>query len=217
VTDTLITNQQFNQLTIERNNMIEACKKCRREGEKLLLKGERCLSPKCAMVKRPYAPGQHGQARFTKQSEYGKQLREKQKARRIYGMGETQFANYAVEAGKAEGNTADILMKLLETRLDNVVYRLGFAASRSGARQMVSHGLMQVNGKKVSIPSYRLKAGDVIEPKNKAAFADFKNANVPTWIEIDAKKVAGTVKHIPSREEIDTTVNESLIIEFYSR
>lgn len=197
--------------------MIEACKKCRREGEKLLLKGERCLSPKCAMVKRPYPPGQHGQARFTKQSEYGKQLREKQKARRIYGVGESQFSNSATESSKAEGNTADNLMKILETRVDNVVYRLGFAVSRSQSRQMVSHGLIMVNGKKVTIPSYRLKTGDTIEPKNKESFKDFKNSNAPTWIEVDIKKVTGKILHIPSREEIDTTVNESLIIEFYSK
>lgn len=197
--------------------MIEACKKCRREGEKLLLKGERCLSPKCAIVKRPYAPGQHGQGRFVKLSEYGKQLREKQKARRIYGIGESQFARSAEIAGKAEGNTADNLMKFLETRLDNVVYRLGFASSRSQSKQMVSHGLILVNGKKVSIPSYQLKAGDTVEPKDKGAFKDFANSNAPTWIELDAKKVSGKILHIPSREEIDTTVNESLIIEFYSR
>lgn len=183
----------------------------------MLLKGERCLSPKCAMVKRPYAPGQHGQARFTKQSEYGKQLREKQKARRIYGLGEIQFANLADTAGKIEGNTSDNLMKLLETRLDNVVYRLGLAPSRSQTRQMVSHGLILVNGKKVSVPSYRLKAGDIIEPKDKARYKEFKNSGVPTWIELDVKNVSGKIKHIPSREEIDTTVNESLIIEFYSR
>lgn len=197
--------------------MINACKKCRREGEKLLLKGERCLSPKCAMVKRAYAPGQHGQASFSKLSEYGKQLREKQKARRIYGLGETQFANYADRAGNMEGNTGDNLMKLLETRLDNIVYRLGLAVSRSGARQMVSHGLIRVNGKKVSIPSYHVKAGDLIEPKNKTAYKELSTTGVPSWIEFDVKKTVGEVKHIPSREEIDTTVNESLIIEFYSR
>lgn len=197
--------------------MIKACKKCRRENEKLLLKGERCLGPKCAVTRRPYAPGQHGQAGFRKISEYGKQLREKQKARRIYGIGETQFANYATHAESIEGNTADNLMKLLETRLDNVVHRIGLASSRSMARQMVSHGLIRVNGKKVTIPSYKLKASDTVEPKEKEAYKDFKVSGVPTWIELDAKKVLATIKHIPSREEIDTTVNESLIVEFYSR
>jgi len=197
--------------------MINACKKCRREGEKLVLKGERCMSPKCAMVKRAYAPGQHGQSSFSKMSEYGKQLREKQKTRRIYGISETQFANYAESAAKVEGNTGDNLMKFLETRLDNVVYRLGFAVSRSQARQMVSHGLVIVNNKKVSIPSYHLKESDVIEPKDKSAYKEMKASGVPTWIECDAKKITGKIKHIPSREEIDTTVNESLIIEFYSR
>lgn len=197
--------------------MINACKKCRREGEKLMIKGDRCLSPKCAMVKRAYAPGQHGQSSFSKLSEYGKQLREKQKTRRIYGLGETQFANCANKAGKTEGNTGDNLMRLLETRLDNVVYRLGFATSRSHSRQMVSHGLILVNGKKASIPSFHLKEQDVVEPKNKVSYHDLKVAGMPSWIEFDAKKVIGKIKHIPSREEIDTTVNESLIIEFYSR
>ncbi len=197
--------------------MINACKKCRREGEKLMIKGDRCLSPKCAMVKRAYAPGQHGQGSFSKMSEYGKQLREKQKARRIYGIGENQFANYADKAGNTEGNTGNNLMKSLETRLDNVVYRLGFAVSRSHSRQMVSHGLILVNGKKASIPSYHLKEEDAVEPKNKALYEDLKSSGIPTWIEYDAKKTSGRIKHIPSREEIDTTVNESLIIEFYSR
>ena len=197
--------------------MIDACKKCRREGEKLLLKGERCLGPKCAVVKRPYAPGQHGQARFTKMSEYGKQLREKQKARRIYGMGETQFANYAEAAGKAEGNTSLNLLKLLETRLDNVIYRLNFADSRSKSRQMVSHGLVLVNGKKLSLPSYHLKEGDEVSLKHPDKEADARKVNIPSWMELDAKKGIGKVKHIPTREEIDLTVNENLIIEFYSR
>jgi len=197
--------------------MIKACKKCRREGEKLMIKGERCLSPKCAMVKRAFAPGQHGQSSFTKLSEYGKQLREKQKTRRIYGLGESQFASCASKAANIEGNTGDNLMKTLETRLDNVVYRLGFASSRSQSRQMVSHGLILVNGKKTSIPSYHLKEGDMIEPKEKASLKEMKSSGVPTWIECDTKKITGKIKRIPSREEIDTTVNESLIIEFYSR
>ena len=197
--------------------MILACKKCRREGEKLMLKGERCLSPKCAMVKRPYAPGQHGQSFHGKVSEYGKQLREKQKARRIYGIGEQQFANYAEKADKLEGNTAENLLTLLESRLDNTLFRLGFAPSRSAARQIVAHGRFAVNDKKVSIPSFLVKPGDKINPVKKEAFKEMSGQNTATWVTLDQKSLIGTVNHIPSREEIDTTVNESLIIEFYSR
>lgn len=197
--------------------MIKACKKCRREGEKLMLKGERCFSPKCAVVKRPYAPGQHGQSFHGKISEYGKQLREKQKARRIYGIAESQFANCAEAADKLTGNTAQNLLQLLERRLDNVVFRLGFTDSRSHARQVVAHGLMKVNGHKVTIPSYSVSESDIITPAHKEMFKEVKGENVPTWLELDAKKLEGKVKRIPTREEIDTTINESLIIEFYSR
>lgn len=197
--------------------MIEACKKCRREGEKLFLKGTRCLTPKCAVVKKPYAPGQHGQTGFSKMSEYGKQLREKQKARRIYGLGESQFAICAEKAEKMTGNTAINLMRLLETRLDNVIYRTGLAESRSHARQIVSHGGVMVNGKKVSIPSFHVSEGDVIEPKNKDAYKDVKAGNAPTWIQFDAKKLSALISHNPTREEIDASVNENLIVEFYSR
>ena len=197
--------------------MILACKKCRREGEKLMLKGERCLSPKCAMVKRPYAPGQHGQSFHGKVSEYGKQLREKQKARRIYGIGEQQFSNYAEKADKMEGNTAENLLTLLESRLDNTLYRLGFAPSRSAARQIVAHGRFSVNEKKVSIPSFLVKPGDKVNPIKKESFKEISGQNTATWMSFDQKTLTGTVNHIPSREEIDTTVNESLIIEFYSR
>ncbi len=197
--------------------MLKACKKCRREGEKLMLKGERCASPKCAMVKRPYAPGQHGQSFRGKISEFGKQLREKQKARKIYGIGEAQFRIYAKNADKIEGNTAENLLKLLELRLDNILYRSGFALSRSSSRQMVNHGLFKVNGKKTNIPSFTAKIGDKIEPINKTKFSEVKPLNLPTWLLFDPKNVAVEVKHIPGREEIDTTVNESLIIEYYSR
>ena len=197
--------------------MILACKKCRRENEKLMLKGERCLSPKCAMVKRPYAPGQHGQSFRGKVSEYGKQLREKQKARRIYGIGERQFANYAEKADKLEGNTAENLLILLESRLDNTLYRLGLAPSRSSARQIVAHGRFAVNDKKVSIPSFLVKPGDKINPIKKEAFKEVSGQNTATWMNFDQKSLSGTVNHTPTREEIDTTVNESLIIEFYSR
>lgn len=197
--------------------MIKACKKCRRENEKLLLKGERCLSPKCAMVKRPYVPGEHGQSFRGKSSEYGKQLREKQKAKRIYGVLETQFSNYVESAGKLEGNNAENLIKILETRLDNVIFRSGFAPSRSQARQMVSHRKFKINSKKVNICSILVKVGDVIEPASKADFSEIQSAGVPTWIELDTKKCLATIKHLPVRDEIDTTVNENLIIEYYSR
>lgn len=195
--------------------MIEnKCKKCRREGEKLMLKGERCISPKCAMVKRAYAPGQHGQSFRGKLSEYGKQLREKQKARRIYGISESQFAKYVGLAEKMKGNNAENLMKLLEQRLDNIIFRLCVASSRSQARQMVSHRFFKVNNKIVNIPSFLVSVGDTIEIKNTK---DISKANIPSWIEFDAKKNTATIKHLPSREEIDSTFNESLIIEFYSR
>lgn len=193
--------------------MITACKKCRREGEKLLLKGERCLSQKCAIVKRSYAPGEHGQSFRGKSSEYGKQLREKQRAKRIYGIDEKQFANYVRLAGKSEGNTAENLVKLLETRFDNVVYRAGWANSRSQARQMVSHRQFQLNSKKVNIPSCLIKVGDIIKPAKKI---DTEAAR-SSWFDFDSKKNEIEIKQIPTREEIDTTLNENLIIEYYSR
>lgn len=197
--------------------MIKACVKCRREGEKLLLKGERCLTPKCSVAKRPYGPGQHGQSFRGKVSEFGKQLREKQKAKRIYGMGESQFAGYAEKASQLEGNTTENLMRLLECRLDNLVYRLGFAVSRSQARQLVSHGLIKVNSKKVTIPSFQVKEGFTIEPKVKEKYNNLDKLKVVNWLELDGKKVVGKLTHVPSREEIDTPVNESLIVEYYTR
>jgi small subunit ribosomal protein S4 len=197
--------------------MLKACKKCRRETMKLSLKGDKCLSAKCPVTKRPYAPGDHGQNFRSKLSEYGKQLREKQKARKIYGIGEVQFRNYVTLAEKLTGNKTENIMRLLETRLDNVVYRLGFAASRSEARQMVSHGSFNVNSKKVTIPSYRIKASDIISPKKAERFSERSLNSSLLWLDADSKKLTGTVKHLPSREEIDTPVNENLIIEFYSR
>ena len=196
--------------------MIESCKKCRREGEKLLLKGERCLSQKCALVKRNYAPGQTGQSFRGKQSEYGKQLREKQKAKRYYIVGEKQFSNYAEKAERMLGNSSENLLQLLETRLDNVVYRLGLTNSRNHSRQLISHGFIRVNGEKVSIPSFQVKVGDIIEPKKKENFTDIRSTT-PSWIDFDVKNLSAKINHTPMREEIDTTVNESLIIEFYSR
>lgn len=196
--------------------MSNACEKCRREGVKLILKGERCLSPKCAFIKRAYAPGDHGQGFRGKVSEYGKQLREKQKAKRIYGMREIQFANLVQKADKLSGNTSQNLMMLLETRLDNIVFRLGYAPSRAAARQLVSHGNFNVNGHKTNIPSYGVKQGDVVEPKKSERFKDMRAGTV-SWINFEPKKHKAEVAHLPMREEIDTPVNENLIIEFYSR
>ncbi|MCX6808725.1 MAG: 30S ribosomal protein S4 [Candidatus Berkelbacteria bacterium] len=197
--------------------MIKACKKCRREGEKLLIKGERCLSAKCAMVKRPYIPGDHGQGFHGKMSEYGKQLREKQKARRIYNIGERQFKSYVTKANTMLGNKTENLMRLFEVRIDNVIARIGFANSRSDARQMVSHGLFMVNKKRVKTPSYQLKMSDIVEPINPNHFKETSLSTAVTWLEADSKKLTVTVKHLPVREEIDTNINENLIIEFYSR
>lgn len=197
--------------------MIKACKKCRREGEKLLIKGDRCLSPKCALTKRAYAPGDHGQGFHGKVSEFGRQLREKQKARRIYGISESQFSKYVEKSDKIIGNKSENLMRFLETRIDNVVYRLGFASSRSLARQMVSHGLFNINGRKVGTASLIVKASDVISPRKKEMFKEITLNSSITWLEVDSKKLEGTVKHLPVRDEIDTPINESLIIEFYSR
>ena len=200
------------------------CKLCRREGQKLFLKGERCYSSKCAIERRNYAPGQHGQAR-KKQSDYGMQLREKQKAKRFYGMQETQFRNLFDKAAKKPGKTGENLLILLETRLDNVVFRLGFAASRKEARQLVDHKFITVNGKVINIPSYLVKAGDVIEIKeNKKSTQRMKDVAevaggrlVPEWLDVDAEKFQGTVKELPTREQIDVPVNEMLIVELYSK
>ena len=198
------------------------CKLCRREGQKLFLKGERCYSSKCAIERRNYAPGQHGQAR-KKQSEYGTQLREKQKAKRFYGVQETQFRNLYAKAEKKHGKTGENLMILLETRLDNVVFRLGFASSRKAARQLVTHGHFTVNGKKVNIPSYTVKAGDVIKVKEKSTnspkFKEVKEMaiTVPAWMTVDVEKLEGKVIAVPRREEIDTPIAEHLIVELYSK
>lgn len=198
--------------------MNNLCENCRKVGDKLNLKGERCLGAKCAMVKRAYAPGSHGQTESrVKKSEYGRQLQEKQKARGIYGIRERQFRSYVNKANKMVGNKADNLMQLLELRLDNVVYRLNFAVSRAQARQMVSHGLINVNSKKVTIPSYLVSEGDSIEPKRQDKYTEISNAGLASWLDFNAKKVSGSIKHKPVRDEIDTPVNENLIIEFYSR
>ncbi len=200
------------------------CRQCRREGEKLFLKGARCYSDKCAMNVRPFAPGQHGKGR-KKSSEYGLQLRAKQRARRIYGVLETQFRNYFAEAERKPGQTGTNLLQLLELRLDNVVYRSGFALSRPEARQLVLHGHYTVNGKKVNIPSYSVKVGDVIaitekskdKEKIKAVLEATATHPAPKWINLDKAAHAAKILSVPSREEIDIPVDEQLIVELYSK
>ena len=199
-----------------------SCKLCRREGQKMFLKGERCYSSKCAMEKRNYAPGQHGQAR-KKPSNYGLQLREKQKAKRFYGVLETQFRNYFDKGVKMKGMAGENLLILRETRLDNAVFRMGFASSRKEARQLVRHGHFTVNGKKADIPSMAVKAGDVIKVKEKSVsspkFKEIKEMTIstPAWISIDIEKLEGKVLAIPTRDQIDTPIAEHLIVELYSK
>jgi len=200
------------------------CRLCRREGEKLFLKGDRCYSDKCAVEKRPYPPGQAGKKR-PRESEYRVQLREKQKTKRMYGMLEKQFHGYYELANRQPGITGENLLRLLETRLDNVVYRLGFAKSRSEARQIVRHGHIQVNGKRVDIPSYRVRSGDLVQvgPKAKdllvikAAIISSERSTVPGWLEVDIEKLQGSVISLPTRDQIDATVKEHLIVELYSK
>lgn len=199
-----------------------SCKLCRREGTKLYLKGDRCYTDKCAIARRAYAPGQHGQSR-KKLGNYGMQLREKQKAKRIYGLLEAQFRKTYEEADRLKGKTGENLLVLLERRMDNVVYRLGFAGSRPEARQLVRHGHFTVNGKKVNIPSYVVKPGDVVTVKSKSTQSDKFKAiaevatNVPKWLTVDKDKMEGQVVALPQREDIDIPVNETLIVELYSR
>lgn len=201
------------------------CRQCRREGEKLFLKGDRCYSEKCAIERKPYVPGMHGQGRRQKASEYGLQLREKQKTKRIYGLMEKQFRNYFKKADRQKGVTGENLLRLLERRLDNVVYRLGFAASRKEARQLVNHGHFTLNGKKANIPSILVRVGDVIQvresSKNSPKFQEIKEQAAyrtpPEWLTVDVENMAGTVLSYPSREQIDTPVSEQLIVELYSR
>src|SRR4051812_26991398 len=200
------------------------CRLCRRDGVKLFLKGERCYTSKCAIERRKYPPGQHGQ-RQRKLAEFGIQLREKQKLKRIYRVLERQFRNYFKEAVRRKGVTGEILIQLLETRLDNVVYRLGLGLSRRQARQLVNHGHFTVNGKKVNIPSYQVRPGDAVavaEKSKKAgaiveALAHTAGRNVPVWLSLDTQAMSGTVQAVPTRDQIDTQVNEALIVEFYSR
>ena len=198
------------------------CKQCRREGQKLFLKGERCLTEKCGIERRSYPPGQHGRGR-TKQSEYLTQLREKQKAKRYYGVLEKQFRNYYEKASRRTGITGENLLRFLELRLDNVVYRLGFAASRAQARQFVRHGHFLVNGRRVNIPSFQLRPDDVLSMRSGSTAeesirdATDLTASVASWLQADHDNLTGKVLRHPDREEIDTPVQEQLIVELYSK
>ena len=201
-----------------------SCKLCRREGTKLFLKGDRCTSGKCALDRRSTAPGQHGAAN-KKQREYGMQLREKQKTRRYYGILEKQFKNYFVEADRQEGMTGENLLKLIERRLDNVVYRMGMAESRTDARQLVLHGHFTLNGKKVTIPSIQIKVGDVITVKEtsrasekiKGLMEGLDGRIFPKWLDVDKKNVQAKVIALPKREDIEFPFEEQLIVELYSK
>ncbi|MCC6611399.1 MAG: 30S ribosomal protein S4 [Burkholderiales bacterium] len=200
------------------------CRQCRREGEKLFLKGEKCFTDKCAIERRSYAPGQHGQ-KSLRRSDYGKQLREKQKIRRTYGVLERQFRKVYAEAVRRRGPTGENLLQLLESRLDSVAYRMGFGASRSEARQIVRHNGIKVNGRRVNIPSFLLKPGDMIEVAEgaqqhlrlKGAAEAAESRGFPEWIEADAKALKGKFKALPQRSELPSTINESLVVELYSR
>ena len=201
------------------------CRLCRREGMKLFLKGERCYTDKCAIEKRNLPPGQHGKSRKAKLAGYGVQLREKQKVKRIYGVLENQFRRYFESAARHRGVTGVMLLQALETRLDNVVYRLGFATSRPQARQLVRHGHFLINGKKVDIPSYAVKMGDEVRVREASAKSavvahaidEVKGRGVPEWLQVDAASTLGRVLSIPTREQINLPVQEQLIVELYSK
>ena len=200
------------------------CKRCRREGCKLFLKGDRCVTGKCAIDRRPTAPGQHGEGdKRRKPTGYQLQLREKQKVKRMYGILEKQFRAYYEKARKMEGATGSVMLTLIERRLDNVVYRMGIGLSRKQARQIVNHGLITVNGKRVNIPSYIVKVGDVIAIKenkqNNEQFKDLKGSKIvmPKWVEFDTNTLSGKILALPSREDIDADIKEQLIVEVYSR
>ena len=201
------------------------CRLCRREGMKLFLKGERCYTEKCAIEKRNFPPGQHGKSRKAKLAGYGLQLREKQKVKRIYGVLEDQFRRYFEAADRQKGITGALLLQMLERRLDNVVYRLGFATSRPQARQLVRHGHFLINGKKVDIPSYSLKQGDVVtvlgrsqkNPTIEHAMQEVKGRGIPDWLSFDAASISGRVVSVPTREQINLPVQEQLIVELYSK
>ena len=200
------------------------CRLCRRETEKLFLKGDRCFTEKCAVERRQYPPGQHGQRRG-KLSDYGVQLREKQKVRNTYGVLEKQFRKYFHKAETKKGVTGEVLLQFLETRMDNVVYRMGFAPNRNGARQLVGHGHFLVNGKDVNIPSFKLQVGDTIEVKTSSrdlgaitdSISRVEQRGIPSWVEMDFKNFKGKVLQVPSREDIQLTAQEQLIVELYSK
>ena len=201
------------------------CRLCRREGQKLFLKGARCFTDKCAIERRAYPPGEHGKGRRIKETNYGQQLREKQKARRIYGIMERQFRHFFTKSTESRGVTGEVLLQMLERRMDNVVYRMGFAPSHHAARQLVRHGHFQVNGRKVNIPSYQLAAGDQVTVREKSrklsivlsTLESRKGQDVPEWLTVDAGTLAGKVLSIPTRSSISTPINEQLIVEFYSK
>ena len=200
------------------------CRLCRREGGKLFLKGEKCFTEKCPVEKRAYAPGQHGQQK-SRLSDYGKQLREKQKLRRIYGILERQFENYYAEAARHKGSTGEDLLKMLESRLDNVVYRMGFGISRSESRQLVRHNAVRVNGRRVNIPSYQVRPNDLIEIsapaqeqlRIKAALEAAGQRGIPEWLDVDVKAMKGTFKSVPERNDLPSDINESLVVALYSK
>jgi small subunit ribosomal protein S4 len=201
------------------------CKRCRREKTKLFLKGAKCDSPKCPIEIRPYPPGEHGRIRARENNDYLLQVREKQKAKRIYGILEKQFHNYYEEATHTRGRTGEAMLQILESRLDNVVYRVGFAKSRDMARQLVGHGHVRVNGRKVNIPSYRVRESDIVEIAEKSreltpfvvARAEAGERTVPAWLEVIPDKMRILVHSLPSRAQIDTLVQEQLIVEYYSK
>ena len=201
------------------------CRLCRREGIRLYLKGDRCYSDKCAIERRSYPPGEHGQGRRPKVTPYGQQLREKQKARRIYGVLERQFRNYFKRAAAKQGVTGEVLLQLLETRLDNIVYRLGIAPSRNASRQLVLHGHIFVNGKRVDIPSYAVRVGETVTVKAKSAKLDLvkeavanrRRTEMQSWLDFDEGTMTGALLQIPARDEIPVPVQEQLIVELYSK
>lgn len=205
-------------------NLNPKCRQCRREKEKLFLKGDKCFTEKCAIERRNYAPGQHGQKK-TRMSDYAVQLREKQKIRRIYGLLEHQFRNVYKQADRQKGVTGENLLQLLEGRLDNVAYHMGFGASRSESRQIVRHNCILVNDKRVNIPSYQVSPGDKIEVAEhakkyiriKASAEIAKKRNIPSWVEVDSDKLTGVYKSKPERSDLSSTINESLVIELYSK
>jgi small subunit ribosomal protein S4 len=201
------------------------CRLCRREDMKLFLKGERCYTDKCGYERRSYPPGQHGQARRRKRSDYGEQLREKQKVKRIYGIAERQFRGYYYKASRMKGVTGDNLIQLLERRLDNVVYRMGFASDHAEARQLVRHGHFKINGRRVNIPSYLVRTNDAVEVSEKSrtvgriveALGAVERRGVPRWIELDKDAFKGVVKTMPARDDVTLPIREQLIVELYSK